>query len=94
MKKPAFFITCLVFVILALSIIQVIVSNRLSTTGITLSNLEEETMYYDRQNSLLREKLLTVSSLTHIASTAGQLGFIENKSQIILTTSLPLAVRQ
>lgn len=86
--------TFIIFTVIFLSVVQVIVSNRLSTTGTTLAQFEEEIMFYKKENSLLRERLLMASSLTHIASTAGEIGFVKNKSQVFFTTPLPLAVRQ
>ncbi|MDP3988457.1 MAG: hypothetical protein Q8P80_04940 [Candidatus Levybacteria bacterium] len=93
MKKPAIFITFLGLIVIFLTIVQVVVSNRLSTTGNNLWELEEKVAYYEKQNAVLKEELLTVSSLNNIASTAGQLGFVEDKSQIFLSAPLPLAVR-
>lgn len=94
MKKPTIFIMCVILTVTFLSIVQVAISNRLSTTGLALSKIEEERTYYKRQNSLLEEKFLLTSSLINVASQASELGFIENKSEMFLTTPLPLAVRQ
>lgn len=94
MKKSLFFINFIIFVIITLSVIQVIVSNSLSTKGVLLSQLEDEIRIYKKENSLIREKVLVMSSFTNIASKAGELGFAEDKSQIVLTPTLLLAVRQ
>ena len=72
---------------------QVIISNSLSTTGITLAKLEKELALYKKENILLQEKVLHISSLTHIASVASELGFVQEKSQVYLSTPLPLAVK-
>ncbi|MCL5113680.1 MAG: hypothetical protein M1372_00720 [Patescibacteria group bacterium] len=94
MKRPALLITVSIFIILILSIAKTVVSNRLSTTGIVLEKTESELNSYKTQNLVLREKLLAMSSLTNIASKAALLGFVENKSQVILTKPLPLAIKQ
>ncbi|RJQ37951.1 hypothetical protein C4559_02630 [Candidatus Microgenomates bacterium] len=94
MKKPALFITFIAIIVIFLSIVQIVVSNRLSTTGVLLSKLEEDIDYYDKQNSLLEEQLLLSSSLNHIASGALEKGFVKDNTRIFLTTPLPLAVRQ
>ena len=94
MKKPIVFIFVLTFSILFLSILQVVVSNRMSTAGVSLAVLEDEIKNYRIQNALLSEKLLTIASYTHIAFTADKEGFISAKSEVILTASLPLAVKQ
>lgn len=94
MKKPISFITFLTCTILFLSIVQVVVSNRLSTAGTTLGKLQDEIKQYGTKNALLSEKLLIASSLMQIASSAANLGFVEGKSSVILTNPLPLAVKR
>lgn len=94
MKKPISFITFLTSTILILSVVQVMVSNRLSTTGTMLGNLQDGIKDYKTQNTLLSEKLLSISSFEYIASRAAELGFTHEKSSVALTDPLPLAVKQ
>lgn len=94
MKKPKLFIATLVIIMIFLSVVQVVVSNSLSTTGQMLGKLDKEIQSYKKENTLLKEKLLSVSSLTNVASEAAHLGFVENKSNVFLTAPLPLAVKQ
>lgn len=94
MKKPAFFITCIVLIIIMLSIVQVIVSNNLSTTGIELAKYQEEINRYHRENTVLHEEILEKSSYTFIASKAAELGFVEEKSRVYLTDPVPVAFKQ
>lgn len=93
MKKPFYFILFISSIIVCLSIVQVIVANSLSTTGIELAKLEDELKLYEKQNTLLREEVLIASSYTDIASKAEKLGFVEEKSRFFVTTSLPLAAK-
>lgn len=85
--------TLIIFTIIVLTVAQVMVSNSLSTTGILVDDIEEKTKLYKRENADFREKLFLASSFLHIASEASQLGFVENKSEVFLTTPLPLAVK-
>ncbi len=94
MKRPAILIIISIFIIIVLSIIKTVVANRLSIAGINLEQIQNELSYYKTQNLVLREKLLTASSLTKIASEAALLGFVEGGSQISLTKPLPLAIKQ
>lgn len=94
MKKPFVFISFLTFIILTLSVTQVIVSNSLSTAGVALAKLQKEINNYEKENSLFVERLLIATSLTTIASKTSELGFVESKSQIVLTAPLPIAVKQ
>lgn len=93
MKKFKLLITFFVFTVVFLSIVQTVVSNRLSTTGPLFSKIENETNFYKKENLLLSEQLLTASSFNTIALKAESLGFVEGKIKVV-TASLPLALRQ
>lgn len=80
-------------IVVGLSIVQVTVSNSLSTTGIELGKIEEQISSYRNENARLSEKLLTLSSFDTIASKAADMGFIEEKTHIVLTKPLPIAAR-
>ncbi len=86
------FILSLVIIIL-LAIMHVIVSNKLSTAGVELDDIQGKLTIYKKQNILLREKLLEQSSLYHVASAAASLGFVNEKSHFYIPVPLPLAKR-
>ncbi len=94
MKKTGLYIKAISLTLLGLCIVQIVVSNRLSTTGIALSKLEEKIQSYKEENAVLKEKLLITSSFTTIASSASTLGFVNTKSQYILGSYIPIALRQ
>ncbi len=101
MKKYRITITSALFLtIILLSIIQAIVSNRLTTSGIILGKIEDEIRYYKTENASLAEEYFLVSSLNNISSRAAVLGFVKEKSPLVLTksdlvlTPLSGAVRQ
>lgn len=93
MKKPVLTLIFLIGIIISLSIVKVILYNRLSTSGIIFGKTEEEINNYKTQNAILSEKLLTFSSLTNIAVKAEQLGFTKKDSLIVIGKS-PLAIKQ
>jgi hypothetical protein len=70
------------------------VSNRLSTSGIVLGKIEEEIRFYKTENSSLAEEFFLVSSLNNIESRAATLGFVKEKSPLVLTSLSEVAVRQ
>ncbi|QQG40448.1 MAG: hypothetical protein HYV37_02655 [Candidatus Levyibacteriota bacterium] len=92
-KKSTVFMAIVIASVVVFSIGQVAVANSLSTTGITLSKIEKEINAYSLENSLLKEKLLVKESLQYIASEAATIGFAEVKSQIIIGSSLPIAIK-
>lgn len=94
MKKSSVTILILIATIIALSIVQTGISNKLSTKGIMVSKIESEINYYKTQNAILSEKLLSYASLTNLTSRASKLGFAKKRSEITLGSSLPLAFKQ
>lgn len=94
MKNPFFFLSIIILSIITLSVMRVVFSNGMSTSGITLDQIKTEIAYYKTQNTILKEKLLSMTSLDHIASQASALGFIESKTNISLEKSIPLAIKQ
>jgi len=80
--------------VISLTIVQITVSNSLSTKGIVLGKLNDEIKYYKTQNSILKEQVLKASSLTYIASQASTLGFVESNKVTYINTSAPVALQQ
>lgn len=93
MRKPAIFIVINVAIIIGLSIVQVVVANSISTTGIELSNIQHEIATLKKENANLHVQVLTASSLTQIASRASEMGFEESKKTLVISEPLPLARR-
>ena len=94
MNKLKFTIIFIIISILILSVVQTVISNTLSTSGVLLGKIDKEINYYKTENLKLSEKLFLASSLSTIASQASSLGFVEGKSQYVITTSKTLAIRQ
>ena len=88
------FVRLSILVIIILSLVQIVVSNQLSTTGIVLGKLQDQLKTLKERNFVLKEDVLLSSSFTHIASSASSLGYVERKSQIYLTNSIPLALNR
>lgn len=92
--KPALIIASLVFVILVLSVVRISVANRIATSGIELQSIETQVASLRKENLILQEKLLTVSSFTQIASRAGELGFVPSKANLVISSGIPVAIKQ
>lgn len=84
----------LICTVIVLSLVQVVVSNFLSTTGISLVKLEDDTRRYQTQNAIFSEELLNASSFTMIASRASSLGFANRFARVYFTSPLPVALRR
>lgn len=94
MKRPLTIIIITFIIIIGLSVVQVSVSNQLSTTGTELAEVEHQIDQYKKENTQLQEKVLLASSLTTIAKKAEKKGFIEPKSFVYLTTQPQLALNK
>ena len=94
MKKPVFIIGSLIIAIFILSVAKTFVSNRISTSGSALGAIGDKINAKKIENTLLSEKLYSLSSLTNILSQANSLGFVEEKSKFVLVNPLPIAIKQ
>lgn len=93
MKKSKYFVLIIIASIFALSIVHVVIANSISTTGASISKIQNELNLYKKENAILHEKILTLSSLTYVNEKASSEGFVPSKAEIYLLTPLPLAVR-
>ncbi|MBI5044883.1 MAG: hypothetical protein HZC02_03085 [Candidatus Levybacteria bacterium] len=93
MKKPVIFIIINIMIIMGLSIVQVVVANSISTSGIELNKLQQQISELKRSNAMLHEQVLIASSFTTIASKASSMGFEEGKSPLVISSPLPIARR-
>lgn len=91
MKKPVLFIILNFIIILGLSVAQVVAANSISTTGIELGKIQDQTSRLQKENEILKEQVLSLSSFTSIASRAGDMGFEDGKSVLAIPQELPLA---
>ncbi len=94
MRKPALVIGFLVIVILALSVIKTFASNRISTSGQVLGAIGDKINFYKTENTLLSEKLYSLSSLTNLLSQANSSGFVKEETSFVLTNPIPIALKQ
>ena len=94
MKKPISIISLLLLTIVIMSVVRIFISNKISTSGTVLGNVQEQVAYYQLQNSLLSEKLYEVSSLTNIEEKATKLGYVEQQNEFVLNGQLPVALKQ
>ena len=94
MKKPILLLGILFLTIVVLFGVRAAVSNRLSTSGVGLGKTQDEIIKYRTQNIQLKEKIYSLSSLSHVSSEAAKLGFVESKTNFALTRSRPIALKQ
>lgn len=96
MKHTVIIFSLLGSIILVLLMVQIGVSNVLSTGGITLSEIQQQTQDLQRENAILKEKVLSMSSLTYVAEKAEKEGFAPDKmaAVVVSNTQSPIALNQ
>jgi cell division protein FtsL len=94
MKKPVLLILILITFAVTLAIVRTFVSNNIATSGVVLSEMEQERASLETENAILSEKLYTLTSLTHISESAKTLGFSENKRNFAISAQRPVALKQ
>lgn len=72
---------------------QVIVSNKLSTSGTVLDNLSRETAILAEENAVLKTELASASSLTNLSQKAKEKGFIKDSSPLVLVAGQTFALK-
>jgi cell division protein FtsL len=93
MKRPILFISFLILLVIGMSVVHVSVANSLSTTGITLSKIQEDLATYKKENTLIKEQILEASALMTVSDEAKKAGYTPIKSEVSISSPLPLARR-
>lgn len=83
--------TILTCIVITLLLVQVAVSNRLATTGVRVSIVEEEIQSLSQQNTNLAVQIASASALMTLKEKAANLGFTKAIKPIYLSQDLPIA---
>lgn len=81
-------------VLLCLSLVKVLLSARLATSGTNLAQAEVKSQQLIDQNRLLNKEIIEHSSLIKISSEAAKLGLVKNEKVVNLTLEVPVALRE
>lgn len=93
MKKPIAILIGLSCMVVALAVVRITLVNSISTTGITLVEIQSQIADYEKENMLLQEKYLQAAAYTNIEKKATKLGFTSSNTALNLAAPLPLAKR-
>lgn len=92
-ERGILLLSMIIFLILVLTCAQIIVSNRLSTSGTRLAKARLEIENFRQENQLLKGELSKAFSITDIAQRASQSGFIKDTSPIVFSPGQTFASR-
>lgn len=91
MKKPIIIIAILFLTIGVLLGVRSVASARITTSGLELGKIQDSTTVYKTENVKLKEKIFSLSSLTHVSETASKKGFVESKAAFAVSAARPIA---
>lgn len=94
MKRPTLILTTLFLAIGVLTFVKIAVSNRISTNGVVLGEVQEKIDKYQTENTILKEKILSLSSLSALSQKATKMGFVEEKNAFVINSPVPIAFKQ
>lgn len=94
MKKTTKLLLALLLLVGGLLLVRIVMSSAFSVDGIALDSINTQIAAVSKDNMLLKERLYTKSSYATVASDAANLGYVEQKSQISLSGTSPLAIKQ
>lgn len=81
-------------IVFALIIGQVMLSNHFVTSGLTISQIEEQTAILTEENERLEQEIASASSLLAIEAKAKRLDLDKQQSIIPISAHLPVALDQ
>lgn len=91
MRKVNYIAILLFVTALFLEIVNIFVSNRVTTSSIHATQLQSQISQLDELNQNLRSQILTYTSFDTIASRAATLGFTESTNSISIDSPLEVA---
>lgn len=95
MKRSYILLSILGIAVVVLSVVQISISNILTTGGITLSRVNSQIQEYQKENAILKEQIYSVASLTYLGEEAEKNGYQPgvNSSTIVIANTAPLAIK-
>jgi len=81
-----------IILVLILSLVQLLISHRLATTGEVVKKLEVRASQIEQENAFLEEEISQKGSLSEVSQKAEQLGLVRTSSILYLTSQIPVAL--
>lgn len=82
----------IVGLILILLLIQLFITHRLATAGEVVKEFETKAFQIDQENTVLKEEISKMGSLSRISQEAKKLGLVRTSSILYLTSQIPVAL--
>lgn len=77
-----------------LSLVQIVISHHLSTSGEKVRQLEDRITFLEQENRILNGEIGAVGSLSSISSKASELGLVRTSQIQHFAPQIPVALKQ
>jgi len=82
----------IIVLVIALALVQLFITNRLSTAGGSIKEMEIQASRLEDKNEQLRQDVNRFGSLRRISQEAEKAGFVANSQLFYLTPEIPVAM--
>lgn len=93
MKNASFLLTIMFLLIIVLATLQVVISNKLSTAGVQLTTLYDNSAHYRDENEAIKTQLYSALSMASISAKAKELGFVVDSSPLVIKQKTRVALK-
>lgn len=83
-----------ILAVLTLSLVQIVISHHLSTSGEKVRQMEDRITFLEQENRILNGEISTVGSLSSISVKASELGLVRTSQIQHFTPQIPVALKQ
>lgn len=90
---PRILLAILGVLIILLALVQVVFSNHLATFGVKIREYQERQEQLLTQKGRLEQEIVSLSSLSRIASESAKLGLVKASSIVHLDEEIPVALK-
>lgn len=79
---------------ITLSLVQIVISHHLSTSGEKVRQLEDRITFLEQENRILNGEIGSVGSLSSISTKAGELGLVRTSQIQYSAAQIPVALKK
>jgi len=83
-----------VLMVIILSLVQIVISHYLSTSGEKVRQLEDRITFLEQENRLLNGEISAVGSLSSISTKASELGLVRTSQIQHFAPQIPVALKK
>lgn len=92
-NRSSLLLSAIFLTIVVLAVVQLVVSNKLSTSGVLLSSIKEQSQLYQQENKALDMEIAKTLSITNLVARAKDAGFVKDYSPLVVSSAQSFALK-